>query len=125
MLPGFRKRVIEHAREKFGMPVEVCTTDTHSINSLSMSASNSLGRYTNVERVLPIIDSMLSRALSEMEPAQYAYRSIRIGNFAVWGKNADALIEETSREVKHVVKYAVPALVVAAFIIASWVIYIV
>ncbi len=45
MLPEFRSRIIRHVREKFGIDIEVCTTDTHSINSLSLSASNSLGRH--------------------------------------------------------------------------------
>lgn len=125
MLPGFRSRIIDYARARFGMEVEVCTTDTHSINSLSMDQSNALGRHTSVERILPIVDSLLSGALESMEPARYAYRNIIVDDFAVWGKDADALIERTSQEVKRLLKYAVPALIAAAFIIASWVIYIV
>jgi len=125
MLPGFRNRLICHAKEKLGIDIEVCTTDTHSINSLSLSASNSLGRYTSIEKAIPLVDEMLRNAVSGMEPVSYAYRNIMIGDFAVWGKDADALIERTSREVKRMFKYVVPLLVIATFIIAAWVIYIV
>jgi predicted neutral ceramidase superfamily lipid hydrolase len=125
MLPGFRSKIVGHLREKFGIEVEVSTTDTHSTNSLGLSASNSLGRHASIEKVMPLVDDLVQGAISGMEPASYSYRSIRIGNFAVWGKDADALIERTSREVKRILKYVVPALVIATFIIAAWVIYIV
>jgi predicted neutral ceramidase superfamily lipid hydrolase len=125
MLPGFRSRIISHVKEKFGIDIEVCTTDTHSINSLSLSASNSLGRYASVEKMIPLVDGLLQNAISGMEPVSYAHSKITIRDFAVWGKNADALIERTSREVKRVLKYVAPLLVIATLIIAAWVIYIV
>ncbi len=71
------------------------------------------------------MDEILQNAISGMEPVSYAHSKIRIKDFAVWGKNADALIERTSREVKRMLKYVVPLLVIATFIIAAWVIYIV
>ncbi|VVB77113.1 Uncharacterised protein [uncultured archaeon] len=125
MLPGFRNRIIEHAREKFGLELEVGTTDTHSINSLSLTASNSLGRHTSAERMLPVIDSMLQKALYDMEPVKYAYAAAGVSGFAVWGSDADALIERTSTEVKRILKFVTPILIIATFIIAAWVIYIV
>jgi predicted neutral ceramidase superfamily lipid hydrolase len=125
MLPGFRGRIIGHVKEKFGIDIEVSTTDTHSINSLSLSASNALGRHTSVEKAIPAVDELIQSAMGRMERVSYAYKTVKIGNFAVWGKDADALIKRTSREVKRVLKYVVPLIVIATIIIAAWVIYIV
>ena len=125
MLPSFRRRLLDHVKNKFGIDAEVCTTDTHSINALNLAASNSLGRHTGLDKVIPILDPMIERALGSMEPVKYAYSRITLGDFAVWGKEADKLLESTSKEVKRIFKYAVPLLVVATFIIAAWVIYVV
>lgn len=125
MLPTLRNTLVRHIREKFKIDVEVCTTDTHSINTVSSSASNSLGSHTKTRDLIPVIDSMLQSALKEMEPVNYAYKRVEINNFPVWGEKADELIENTSKEVKHILKYVTPMLIVVAFLIAAWAIYVV
>jgi putative membrane protein len=125
MLPEFRNALLEHVKGKYGMDAEVCTTDTHSINTLSRSASTSLGRYTKAEKAMPIIDTMIKKALKDMEPVSYAYKKADIVNFPVWGGMADKLIESTNKEVRRMLKYVAPLLVVFAFIAAAWAIYVV
>ncbi len=125
MLPGFRERLLEHIRNKFKMRVEFCTTDTHWLNSISSSASNSLGRYTKVHDMIPILDMLIENAIKDMEPVSYAYKNLKVENFPIWGEKADMLIERTSREVRRMLKYIGPLFVIIAFVVAAWVIYIV
>lgn len=125
MLPAFRDRLLQHVKGKFGMRAEACTTDTHSINTISSSVESALGRYTNINDALPIVDSMIERALHGMEPVSYSYKRIKVEGFPVWGEKADMLIERTSREVRRILKYAAPAFVLLAFVVASWAIYVV
>jgi predicted neutral ceramidase superfamily lipid hydrolase len=125
ILPAFREKLLHHIERKFRMSAEVCTTDTHSINTISHSASNSLGRYTNVNEVIPIIDGMVKSALHESEPVSYAYKKLKVENFPVWGEKADMLIERTSREVRRMLEYGTPIFVALAFVVAAWVIYVV
>lgn len=125
MLPRFREKIIEHIKIKFGMDAEICTTDTHSINSISSSASSSLGRYTDANDVIKIIDTMVKKALADTEPVSYAYKKTKVADFPVWGEKADMLIERTSQEVQRMIKYVAPLLLMLAFIVAAWVIYVV
>ncbi|MDE1855176.1 MAG: DUF2070 family protein [Candidatus Micrarchaeota archaeon] len=125
MLPGFRDKLLEHVRSRFRLEAEVCTSDTHSLNTISSSASMSLGRQTGVNSITPIVDSMIRSALGEMKPASYAYKKVRVKDFYVWGEKADMLIERTGAEVRRLLKYIAPLFVVAAFVIAAWVIYVI
>jgi len=125
MLPSFRERLLGHIRRKFRMEAEVCTTDTHSLNTISSSASMSLGRQTNANSVIPIIEPMIKAALDNLEPVSYAYKRVKVKNFNVWGEKADMLIERTGAEVRRILKYVAPLFVAIAFIVAAWVIYVV
>ncbi len=125
MLPGFREKLLEHVRVEFGLDAEACTSDTHSLNSISSSASMSLGRQTNVNSVIPIVDAMIKMALADLQPASYSYRRVRVKDFAVWGDKADMLIERTSAEVRRILKYITPIFIALAFSVAAWAIYVV
>ncbi len=125
MLPGFRDEVMAHIRKKYRMHAEVCTTDTHSVNAINSSASNCLGRQTHAGSIIPVLDQMIDDALRDIEPVSYAYKRTLMKDFAVWGEDAGAMIERASKEVRMRVKYATPGLVLAAFVIAAWVIYVV
>ena len=125
MLPAFRESLLGHVRKKFKMEAEVCTTDTHSLNTISSSASMSLGRQTNVNSVIQIIDPLIESAIGNLGPASYAYKKLRVKNFSVWGEKADMLIERTGAEVRRIIKYVAPLFVVVAFVAAAWVIYVV
>jgi Predicted membrane protein len=122
MLPGFRKEIIEHIEEKFDMNAELCTTDTHAINLVSEDASNALGRYTKPNELIPVLDLLIGSAIGNLDYAYYAFASRSIDNFKVWGPNASELIKKTSIEIRHRVLRIVPFLIIAAFIIAAWII---
>ncbi|MGC8675940.1 MAG: DUF2070 family protein [Candidatus Micrarchaeia archaeon] len=120
MLPGFRKEVIEHIRDKFNMQAELCTTDTHSINLLSEDAGNALGRHTKPIEVIPALDLLIGYAMGNMERVQCAHNHYTIENFEVWGPNASERIEQTGKEIRNIVKRVTPFIIIAAFVIAAW-----
>ncbi|MCL5100489.1 MAG: DUF2070 family protein [Candidatus Marsarchaeota archaeon] len=123
MLPTFRSNLIDYIRKNCGMYAEIYTTDTHSVNSLALSASNVVGRYTNVNEIKPIIKGMIDKAISEMEYVDYSYQKIIVKGFRTWGTGAgDALVEMT-RDTIRSVKKTVPIIVVLGFIVAAWVMY--
>ncbi len=125
MLPKFREEVIKHINEKFNMKAELCTTDTHSINLISEDASNALGRYTKANDILPVLDLMIGSAIGSMDYSEAAYESVGISNFRVWGPNAAELIRRTGYEIRRTFKRVVPFIIIAAFVIAAWVLSIV
>lgn len=125
MLPGFREDVLAHIKDRYKMQAELCTSDTHYVNAINSSASNCLGRHTRAKGVTPALDQLIDEALRSMEPVSYAYKRTVMKDFTVWGEDAEALIERASKEVRSRVKYATPGLVLLAFVVAAWAIYVV
>lgn len=124
VLPGFRESVIRHVKAKYGIDAEVYSTDTHSVNSIALSARNSLGRYTKAGEFEPLIDTMIERAMKSMEEVSFAKGLTEFKRFRVWGKNAEELITKVGMEIINIGKYVVPVVIVGAFIIAGWIIYV-
>ena len=125
MLPSFRSEVLEHIRKKFGLRAELYTTDTHAVNTIALPASNALGRYTKAKDVMPLIDDLMSEAISRMEHVSLYYESFTIKRFKVWGEGADEMIIRASKEAIRTFKHVVPFVTAAGFVIAAWIIYIV
>ncbi len=125
MLPSFRSEVLEHIRKKFGLRAELYTTDTHAVNTIALPASNALGRYTKAKDVMPLIDDLMSEAISRIEHVSLYYESFTIKRFKVWGEGADEMIIRASKEAIRTFKHVVPFVTAAGFVIAAWIIYIV
>lgn len=125
MLPYFRDGLIAHVREKFGIEIEVYTTDTHHVNTIALSASNAMGRRTTLEQMLPIVDDLFIEAINNMEPVSCAYGKIRVGNFRVWGSGSEERLVRASKDALRMLKYVVPFVIAGGFVIATWIIYIV
>ncbi len=125
MLPGFRNAVIRHVKKKYRIEIEMCTTDTHSVNSIAMSAKNSLGRYTKHTEVIPAVDSLIEKAMGDVEPVKFSVGSFRYDNFMVWGKGSEELLNKVSADIIRIGKRIVPLVIAFAYIIAGWIIYII
>jgi predicted neutral ceramidase superfamily lipid hydrolase len=125
MLPDFREGLIRHVKENFGIDCEVCTTDTHSVNTIALSASNTVGTDTTLTKMYPIIDALIEDAQRSVEPVKYAHGRIEIPNFKVWGVGAEEELLKVGRDGLHTLKHIVPFIIAAGFIIACWIIYIV
>ena len=123
MLPVFRKKLIEHIRDKYGMDSELCTTDTHSVNTLSLPASNVIGRHTKPSEALPIIDSMIEEALKNIEPVRYVYLCTKVKGIGIWGRGSANVVEDMTRSVVKTAKNSIPIIVALGFIAAAWIVY--
>lgn len=124
MLPKFREELISHVSGRFGMRCEVLTTDTHAVNSITLTASNVLGRSTSAAALTPIIDEMIMEAVKSMEPVLAYYDSINV-KLRVWGEGTEKMIMKASTLMIRQAKRVVPIIIVAGFIIAAWAIYII
>ena len=123
MLPKFRAEIISYLKGKFNSRVEVCTSDTHSVNTIALPASNVLGRETKPDEILPILEEMARAAVSGAEKVEYAHSAIVVKKFKVWGKGSDDTLVKVSREVIRSGKRRIPIIIAAGIIIAAWVIY--
>ena len=125
MLPRFRDEVIKHIKKKFRIDAELFTTDTHSVNSIALPASNALGRQTQSGKILPIIDQLVDEAVGDLGEVKIAHKKIIFKDLRVWGSGAEESIIKASREVIRIGKRVVPFVIVAGFILAAWIIYII
>ncbi len=125
MLPGFRDAVLKHVRRKYRLGIEICTTDTHSVNSIAMSAKNALGRYTRHTEIMPIIDSLIEKAKGDLGAVSFSSGSFRYDGFMVWGKGSEELLSKVSGDIIRIGKRIVPLVIASAYIIAAWIIYII
>ncbi len=122
MLPRFRKEILEHITNRYKIEAELYTTDTHSINSLSFDVSNALGRHTKSNTVIPVLDTAIETALKNAEQVSYSYKKLAMTNFGFWGSDVKKLIEKTGRDIRRTVLKLFPFVILAAFIIASWIV---
>lgn len=123
MLPGFRNSVISHIKKNFNMDSEVCTSDTHSVNTIAMSAMNSLGRYTGEREIYPHVDKLIRDAIANMEYVRVSDRTLYIEDFYTWGEHSFENILKMAEDIGRIIRHVIPFVIAAAFIIAAWVIY--
>lgn len=126
MLPSLREQIIKHVREKYNVnDVEVCTTDTHAVNSISMPASNVLGRKSSFVTLKPYIDVVIGHALDDVEKSFIYHHKESVKNLSVWGANSRERIFAALGSVVSLAKFFVPTIIIAGFIIAVWIISII
>ncbi len=123
MLPGFRREMIDHIKSRFKMDSEILTTDTHSVNGLNLPVNNVLGRDTSAKDVKPIIDVLIKRALNDIGPIEAHSGKMQIGNFRVWGPNAEKVITSVARDIVKKTWRYIPIVTFAGSIVASLIIY--
>ncbi len=123
MLPGFRNSIVSYIKKNFDMDSEICTSDTHSVNTIAMSAMNSLGRYTNEKEIYPHVHKLVCDAIANMEYVKASSRTLFIEDFYTWGEHSFENILKMAEDIGKVIRHVIPFVIAAAFIIAAWVIY--
>ena len=122
MLPALRNQIVKHVKTKYGIDAEVCTTDTHAVNSLGMTASNVLGRSTSFRQLKPHIDSCIRNAMKSMEEVDVMHSRGTVKNFKVWGRNVQDRIATVLDSVIAMGRVVIPAIIVGGFIAAIWIV---
>ena len=122
MLPKLRNQIVKHVKAKYGIDTEVCTTDTHAVNSLGKTASNVLGRSTSFRELRPYIDSCMKKAIESMEDVEVMHSRSTVKNFKVWGRNVQDRIATVLDSVISIGRIVIPAIIVGGFIAAIWIV---
>ena len=122
MMPSLKTAITTHLHSKYGIDAEVYTTDTHAVNSLSKPASVVLGRHTRFKELRPFIDRAVEEALGNIEPVTVWHKQYVMKNFLVWGQNSRDRIFTVLRSIMTLARILVPAIIVAGFLAAAWVI---
>ena len=95
------------------------------MNSIALSASNSLGRHTKLNEITPILDSLFDKAINNMAYVKFARGVVSFEGFKVWGKGSEALLNEVGMNIIWMGKRIVPFVIISAYVIAAWIIYII
>ncbi len=122
MLPSLRESIVRHVKKRYNIDIEVCTTDTHAVNSISVPASNVLGRETKFERLKPLIDAHILEAIKKINVYTIGNEHIDVKNFSVWGKNSRERITAVLSSVISIAKILVPTIIIVGFIAAAWIV---
>ncbi len=125
MLPSLRRQILAYASKRYKLSAEVYTTDTHAVNSISMSASNVLGRYTSFNRLRRPLDLALKAAIKNIEEVKVSYERKSIPNFMIWGYNSRAQLFSVINSVMSLARVLVPTIIIAGFAVATLVIYVI
>ncbi len=122
MKPSLRSEIVSHARRAYGIEAEVFTTDTHAVNSISLNASNVLGRETRFSEIREAINSCMETALAAIQECPVGYSETLIKKFMIWGRNSRERMLAVLGTVSVIAKVIIPILIAAGFLLAAWVV---
>ena len=116
MVSGLRERILSTLKSLGINEGEVFTTDTHSVNAVILSERgyHPIGEAIEHEKIIGYIKKVTLDALSNLEPAKAAERSIVVPNVKVIGaKKLEMLCLLTDRVLQKAKKTVIPIFSVA------------
>ncbi|MCL4380698.1 MAG: DUF2070 family protein [Candidatus Marsarchaeota archaeon] len=122
MSPALRKQVLDHIAAKYKLPAEVYTTDTHYVNSISESAKNVFGNYTNFSLFKDALDNAVDAAVKDICDVKVYYNKQELNKFLVWGSNIREKMFTVLNSILSTAKLIIPLLIIFGLIVAVWVI---
>ncbi|MDR2624338.1 MAG: DUF2070 family protein [Methanobrevibacter sp.] len=114
MLRGFREKIIESVKGLDLDEVEVMTTDTHSVNTLS-SGYNPIGR-TKQDEIIEHVKSSCRRAMNDLEEVEAGVKTKRIVGINTFGPNNSTELISTISSIVAVSKIMAPLIFILAII---------
>jgi predicted neutral ceramidase superfamily lipid hydrolase len=120
ILPQLRTAMLDHIKKRYNVDAEILTTDTHAVNSFSLSEDNELGKHTGYAKLEPAIDAVMGKAIADMEPIRAYHGSHVMERFLLWGPNTLEKLTEAVNSLFGIIRIAIPLLVAAGFIVAAW-----
>lgn len=122
--PRLRTSIINHIRAKYDIFSEICTTDTHFVNSLANTESNALGKHTKYKALEPLVDEAVKTALDNIEEVQPFHKSVVVKRFRIWGLDRDSIVT-VMHSMLSITRLLVPITIIVGFFIAALVIAVV
>ncbi len=125
MMPSLRRQIVDYVHGKYNIECEVYTTDTHAVNSISMNASNVLGRQTTFSDLKKKIDECMGKAIADVDEVPVSYTETQMKRFMVWGRNSRERIFAVLDSVSALARVMVPTIIIVGFLAAAWVVSII
>lgn len=116
--PEFRQKIVSFLKQKHGFHwVDLLTSDTHSVNSIS-GVFNPLPSTANQTILLKKIDAAVERALRGLEPAEASLQVKRI-SLNVLGAERQSELITTINSIVAVAKILAPVILVASLALVA------
>lgn len=119
---GFRQEIIDATKELDIDDIEVMTTDTHYVNTLSRGY-NPIG-INERERIIEYVKKTITEAIADLEEVEVATGTEKIENLKTFGPNNSTELISTISSIVAVSKIAAPVLFLSALLILFiWIFY--
>ena len=119
---GFRQQIIDSVKDLEIDEIEVMTTDTHTVNTLSRGY-NPIG-ITKKEEIIEHVKISIEHALKDLEKVEVGTGTEKIKNLNTFGPNNSTELISTISSVVAVSKIIAPVLFITSLIIAFiWIFY--
>lgn len=119
---GFRKEIIDSLKNHDVDEVEVMTTDTHSVNTISRGY-NPIGIEKRAE-IIEYIQKSVDEAIKDLEEVEVATGTKKIENIKTFGPNNSTELISTISSIVAVSKIIAPILFISALLILFiWIFY--
>ncbi|GAA5819593.1 MAG: DUF2070 family protein [Methanobrevibacter sp. CfCl-M3] len=116
MLRGFREKIIKTVKDLGLDEVEVMTTDTHSVNTLS-SGYNPIGQ-TKQDEIIEHVESSCKKAVDDLEEVKASVKTKRIIGINTFGPNNSTELISTISSIVAVSKVMAPLIFILAILFA-------
>ena len=119
---GFRQEIIDAVSDLEIDEIEVMTTDTHSVNTISRGY-NPVGIVKRPE-IIEYIKLSIQEAINDLEKVEVGTGTQKIENLNTFGPNNSTELISTISSVVAVSKIVAPVLlIIALFIVGIWIFY--
>jgi len=122
MKSGFREKIIDHMKKLELDEVEVMTTDTHSVNTIS-SGYNPIG-LSEEEKIIEYTKDAVKIAINDLDPVEVGATVKRINNIKTFGPNNSTELVSTISSIVAVSKIMAPLIFILAIVLVFiWIFY--
>ncbi|KZX17790.1 hypothetical protein MBCUT_00850 [Methanobrevibacter cuticularis] len=119
---GFRERIFKEVENLNIDEIEVMTTDTHSVNTLS-NGYNPVG-VTNKEEIIEYIIKSINNAIDDLEPVKVGCSVNRIEGLNTFGPNNSVELVSTISSIVAVSRIVAPLIfILAILLVFVWIFY--
>ncbi len=121
MEKGFRQEIIDAVKDLEIDEIEVMTTDTHFVNTLSRGY-NPIG-INNREKIIEYVKEGIKLAIDDLEEVEVGTGSKIIKNIKTFGPNNSTELISTVSSSVSVLKIIAPGLLIAAIIVIYFIVF--
>ncbi|MHA1238619.1 MAG: DUF2070 family protein [Candidatus Odinarchaeia archaeon] len=114
MISGLREKIVNAVKALGIDEAEVLTSDTHSVDAISLEAGNYVGLNYSEEKIIEYVKESVSEALKNMENVTICTKIDTIENLKVSGKAVEKVLKNTIKAME-IAKKSLPIIMVLVF----------